>query len=90
MLPRPNIVQYVHNLDSKPKVDGGSVFQLSSDPSKRRSRLLAPTETPVEPAGISHRCVFTFHVDKSYRERLKDTVVDSPGVRKTLSKPFKL
>lgn len=59
-------------------------------PVNRLSRLLAPTDTPVEPSGISQRCVFVFQNERSYRERLKDTVSDCPGVRKTLSKPFRL
>lgn len=53
------------------------------------SLLLAPMDIPVTPEGMTQLCVVTSHIDKSYRERVILTVWLSPGVRKTLSKPFK-
>ena len=60
------------------------------DPLSRRSLLLAPTEMPVSPAGICQLCDTTSQTAKSIRASAMDTVADSPGARKTLSKPFRL
>ncbi len=66
------------------------VAQLMRDPLSLRSRLLAPTEMPVAPDGICQLCETTSQTEKSKRESVIVTVVDSPGARKMLSKPFKL
>ena len=60
------------------------------DPFSRRSLLLAPTEIPVTPDGICQLCDTTSQTEKSNRESCIVTVVDSPGARKMLSKPFRL
>ena len=60
------------------------------DPFNLKSLLLAPIESPVFPVGICQLCDTTSHVEKSRRDSDIDTVVDSPGARKTLSKPFRL
>ena len=60
------------------------------DPLSRRSLLLAPTEMPVSPAGICQLCDTTSQTAKSIRASAIDTVADSPGARKTLSKPLRL
>lgn len=65
-------------------------LQLVIEPFNRKSRLLAPTEIPVAPLGISHCCDTTSQMEKSYRERLNVTVVDCPAARNTLSNPFRL
>ena len=60
------------------------------DPFSLRSLLLAPTEIPVTPVEICQLCEGTSQTEKSMRERDIDTVVDAPGARKMLSKPFRL
>ena len=64
--------------------------QLLIEPLSFKSLLLAPTEMPVSPAGICQLCDTTSQTAKSIRASAIDTVADSPGARKTLSKPFRL
>lgn len=54
------------------------------------SRLLAPTETPIEPEGICHRWAATFQIERSNLDNCIVTVLLWLGARKTLSNPFKL
>lgn len=60
------------------------------DPFSLKSLLLAPTEIPVAPDAICHCCDTTSQTEKSSRESVSETSVDSPGVRKMLSKPLRL
>ncbi len=65
-------------------------LQFVTDPFSLKSLLLAPTEIPATPLGICQLCDTTSHVEKSRRESDIDTIVDWPGTRKMLSKPFRL
>lgn len=64
--------------------------QLVIDPFSLKSLLLVPIEIPVSPVAICQLCETTSHVEKSRRDSNIDTVVDSPGARKMLSKPLRL
>ena len=70
-------------------LDVGVNAQLVILPLSLMSRLLAPTERPVTPEAICQLCEGTSQTEKSYRESSKVTVLDSPGWRKTASKPLR-
>ena len=67
-----------------------AVAQLVIEPFNLKSLLLAPTATPVSPAASCQLREPTSQKARSYRERVNVTVLDSPGTRKTASKPRKL
>lgn len=58
-------------------------------PFRAKFLLEGPTITPIAPLGITHFCNTTSQIERSYLDKPKVTLRDSPAARYTQSNPFK-